>query len=286
MLITPQKIIDIKKNIFPRSQLAITDYNNFKWHKTKGEADADKVNSSQALAIDFWGCLKTSPEKDIIINYLFKKNCRDWDIIFEYTNIALLNEPKSTQIDALLECDTDAIMIESKFAEQDGGKCSQPELTKRKVVQCNGNYEDQINPVNNIKSKCALTGKKIYYWNYIDSLTTYKSTIDYKPCPFKGGTYQWMRNICFAEAYSQQYLKNTECYLVYYESYKCPIALKVSNGTYLGNLKGKLLNPIAMQVKSYNCLLIDIINYSNISPSEQKVWIDLQDWMIGKESRL
>src|SRR5690606_3679364 len=110
-------------------------------------------------------------------------------------------EKKSTQIDILMKSKNIVLFIESKFTEKDGGGCSQIRNTVNGIYQCNGKYEEQINPKNNIKSKCALSGKGINYWNFIDELTNYSKEKDYNPCPFKKGEYQWMRNICFAEAY-------------------------------------------------------------------------------------
>src|SRR6056297_2754035 len=114
MKINTTIINNIKNNIFYRSQAAIEDYHNFDWHKNKiGIPDTDKINSSQALTIDFWGCLRNSPEKDKIINYLFNRDEYDWDIKFEYTEKELLNEPKPTQRDVLLVSTKNAIVIES-----------------------------------------------------------------------------------------------------------------------------------------------------------------------------
>ena len=117
MKLDEKKIESIKENLFFRSQKAIPDYYSFDWHNFKGNIDTNKINSSQAIAIDFWGCLKLSQYKDQIINRLFSKNCDAWDIKFEYKNKNILSEKRPTQIDVKIESESFAIIIESKFTE-------------------------------------------------------------------------------------------------------------------------------------------------------------------------
>jgi len=282
-----EKIQSIKDNLFKRSIEAIDDYTKFDWHNYNGVIDTDKINSSQALAIDFWGCLKLSPYKNKIINDIFNKNCSNWKVIFEYANKALLSEITPTQIDVILESETFAIIIESKFSEANGGHCSQTKKTTYHPFQCNGNYEEQVNPVNGINSKCTLTGKKILYWDYIDNLTTFNKKANYSPCPFRKEEFQWIRNICFADAYGKYRNIATESYLVYYKSDKCPISRKVENQTYLGRLKGNIKNPKSFQPISYNDLLsIVISSLDSKNSDEQQIWIELQEWMKKKEREL
>jgi hypothetical protein len=269
----------IKDNIFYRSINSIKDYNTFNWHK-----DSDKINSSQALAIDFWGCLKLSPYKDQLINLIFSKNGTGWDIEFEYVNKAILSETKaSTQIDILIKNNNYVIVIESKFTEKDGGGCSQINKTKEGLYQCNGNYEDQINPKNKIKSKCALTGKGINYWNFIDELTSFSKNNTYSPCPFKNGEYQWMRNICFAEAFAKRENLKAESYLVFLKSNKCSISQKVDNNTFLGKLEGNIKSKLSFIPMSYNELVTKCILFLEFDSNEKRIWIDLEKWILNKE---
>ncbi len=287
MSINEQKVKSIKENIFIRSQASILDYYTFDWHNYNGEIDTNKVNSSQAIAIDFWGCLKLSPYKNQIINKLFIKDCDNWDIVFEYTNKNLLSEIRPTQIDVIIESNSFAIIIESKFTESDGGKCSQTNRTKNGLLQCNGNYEEQTNCINKIQSKCSLTGKGILYWDYIDSLTIFNKDENYLPCPFQKSEFQWMRNICFSEAYAKHKNIKSECYLVYYKSDKFAISRKVENQTYLGRLKEKVINQKSFEPLSYNELLEQIILFiDSIDKNEKRIWVELQNWMKEKESKI
>lgn len=284
---TQIKIDSIKENLFYRSRNGIDDYSNFDWHVYNGNIDTDKVNSSQALAIDFWGCLKMSPYKDHIINYIFNHDCTSWTIEFEYENKSILNEKKSTQIDVVLQSESTVIFIESKFCELDGGHCSQPNKTKSGKRQCNGNYEMQLNPVKNEKSHCALTGKGIKYWDYIDSLTSFNKNQNYFPCPIKEGEFQWIRNICFAEAYAEKNKLISETYLAYYKSAKCPISRKIKDETYLGKLKGKLNNQNSLRPIAYNDLIVQITSLlESLDKNERQVWLDVEKWMKIKEQKI
>jgi hypothetical protein len=71
------------------------------------------------------------------------------------------------------------------------------------MSQCNGNYEEQINPVNRETDRCALTAKGVRYWDLIPDVMNIDSKVDHTPCPVAGGSYQWMRNLVAARALSR-----------------------------------------------------------------------------------
>ena len=279
--LTNAKINSIKKNLFHRSLDIIEDFHTFSWHQYKGNIDTDQINSSQAIAIDFWGCIHSSPYKNELINELFGTEAEEWNIELEYTDCALLNEPTSTQIDVFLQSPQKVIFVESKFTEKRGGSCSQP------PKQCNRNYQLQINQNNGIRSKCALTGKGIRYWDVIEEVINYKKNADYIPCPFKGMEYQWMRTICFAKAYSDMLGKIPYAtYLFYYDSNKCPISGLVGKGNYLGTLKGHLKRR-EFEAKSYNNCIRQCIEFLKTKDEkEMNVWEELEQWLREKEERL
>ena len=57
-----------------------------------------------------------------------------------------------------------SILFEVKFTERQAGCCSQTQrLGRVGQAQCNGNFELQVNPANQISNRCALTGKGIRY---------------------------------------------------------------------------------------------------------------------------
>jgi hypothetical protein len=57
----------IKANIFPSARSVLWRLDSDKWHRSRGEIDAYRRHSSQALAIDYFGTLKTSEEKNSIL---------------------------------------------------------------------------------------------------------------------------------------------------------------------------------------------------------------------------
>jgi hypothetical protein len=276
-MIDKSKIECIKNNIFHHYIDAIENYDTFDWHQYHKVVDTDKINSSQAVVIDVFGLLKLASYRDILINTIFSKNGNNWNIDFEYTNSQLLNEKPSTQIDIIISNNDNIILLESKFMESDGGACSQPN------EQCNGNYEEQINLKNNIKSRCSLTTKKIKYWDYIPELYNYDKNENYYPCPFKSGQYQFMRNLCFGKALATTQKKKVENYFIYYESDICPIYKKIINNDYLEKLKENLKDRNILKTLSYNELIEKTKNIlNNINLEEYKKWNELEIWLKQK----
>jgi hypothetical protein len=55
----------IRMNIFPGARPAIADWTDFRWHSTSAGVDSHQPNSSQALAIDVFGTLAVSPDRDV-----------------------------------------------------------------------------------------------------------------------------------------------------------------------------------------------------------------------------
>ena len=277
------EIIKIKNNIFPLSRDSIENYNSFSWHIGRDrKIDTDKVQSSQAVMIDVFGLLKQSKYKDQIINSVFNTNGNSWRIEFEYSNSSLLNEPTPTQIDVLLENEFEIVIVECKFTEFDGGECSQKDkISKGKnagLLQCNGNYQNQVNPINLINSKCALTGKGIKYWDYIKNIYEIDTNKDYMPCPFSKSHYQWMRNMCTAQALADLRNKKSRFFICYYDSDICKMKEKF-DFNYLEDIN-KLVKPGKM-VKSitYNELIDKAISITN---NYENCWSELKDWLNNK----
>jgi hypothetical protein len=59
----------IEKNLFYAARAAVKPWDEFKWHMSGGIFDTGQQNSSQALAIDFFGTLKAAAavERDAIL---------------------------------------------------------------------------------------------------------------------------------------------------------------------------------------------------------------------------
>ena len=272
----------ILANIFYKSQTAIEDFDNFKWHRNQyKKIDSHKVYSSQALAIDVFGFLKNAKAKDLIINKIFEADGTNWNIDFEFENKDLLNETKHpTQLDVKLENENTIIVIECKFTENDGGTCSQIQKNKNiKLPQCNGNYELQTNPVNGKKAFCALTAKNIEYWNYIPIIYNFYNSKSIYPCPFKNSNYQWMRNLCTAYVLGKNKNKKSKVFICYADFNFCPIKQKMDNN-YLADINTNIKNEFSIKTTTYQKIIEIGILLSK--QEEKKSWVELKTWLENK----
>ena len=193
----------LEHNIFPAAHQACEPWEAFPWHAGQdGAIDTHVGHSSQALAIDVFGTIKTSTDRDTILDAIAQTiglpTGGPWDLTLEWTaRPSLLNEPRPTQVDVYAESPHSVILFECKFTEQDGGACSQT-VKRNDSIPCNGNYVPQINHENGLTSRCALSGKGIQYWDIIPKVFHLDVQTDYRPCPFAGPAYQWMRNLVAA----------------------------------------------------------------------------------------
>src|SRR5216684_4709246 len=102
-----QSFETVKANLFPASHAAISDWNRFPWHLDRqGVIQTSKPGSSQALAIDVFGTIEVSEEKDRILGTLARKcgmpGDGPWSLELEWKDPKnLLNEPRPTQVDAI-----------------------------------------------------------------------------------------------------------------------------------------------------------------------------------------
>ncbi|UTS88207.1 PGN_0703 family putative restriction endonuclease [Rhizobium anhuiense] len=141
----------VRENLFPASHGAIEDWEAFPWHRDRtNRIQAHKAHSSQAIAIDVFGTVKMSTDRDRIFDAIAARvgvaPGGPWEIALEWTDTdRLLEEPRPTQVDALAVGSKAALVIECKFTEP-GGKCSQTAVLRSGERQCNGGYADQINP--------------------------------------------------------------------------------------------------------------------------------------------
>jgi hypothetical protein len=143
---------------------------------------------------------------------------------------SFLNEQRPTQVDASAEAARALILFECKFTEPDGGSCSQTKAlgkgANKGKVQCNGNYQSQVDPVSGGVNRCALTGKGIRYWTWVPQVLDIDASIDHEPCPFRGGWYQWMRNLVACAALTQS-TKKQGLFAVVYADGPFPMARKI-----------------------------------------------------------
>jgi hypothetical protein len=279
----------LERNIFCAAHQACEPWDEFPWHCGKnGDIDTHVAHSSQALAIDVFGTIKTSSDRDLILDnlakYLGLPTGSPWSITLEWAaRPSLFNEPRPTQVDVYVENPRSIILFECKFTEQDGGACSQT-VKRNGSMPCNGNYAQQINHRNDMNSRCVLSGKGIRYWDIIPKVFDLDAQADYQPCPFAGPAYQWMRNLVVAYKVARQKNKQPAVVMVYADSLNLPMAQKVKSREW------KEFSQIVRQ----DHVAFSALSYQNILRLAQKVipdgskdlnpWKDLEEWINRKIS--
>ena len=184
-----------------------------------------------------------------------------WNLRESYRS--LLGERRPTQVDVLLQNKTSAVLLECKFTEAGGGPCSQTEPLSsgrhKGLIQCDGNYREQINPVNNKTARCALSGKGIRYWKYIPACFDLDRDRDYEPCPFAGPAYQYMRNVLAAARWARRHKKTHAAFgLVNVAGEPFPMSSEVTDpqgewGQFVARLRPDA--PLTVAAVSYQGLL-------------------------------
>lgn len=281
-----EQIFDvIKANLFPASHAAIGDWNKFPWHRDDGIIQTGKVASSQALAIDVFGTIKVSIERDRVLGALAQK-CDlpadgPWTLELEWrAPNELLSEPRPTQVDAIA-CSARAVLLfECKFTEPGGG-CSQPKPIQkgphRGLRQCNGHYALQINPAKRSAGawRCALTAKNVRYWESIPKLFGIAADQDHRPCPFSGEGFQWMRNVLLAHRLGAVRGASGAVIAAFADAEPFPTAQKVR----LGKLGGEaFLGRALMTPMSYQ----SIVGIAQCVSDYPDQWDELAAWIERK----
>jgi hypothetical protein len=194
----------------------VEPWEKFRWHGASGDScDTYKEKSSQALAIDVFGTLQQSDDRDAIFDHLATSlglpAGGPWQLGLEWRDPDnQLNEKQRTWVDAVARSPRCIIFFECKFTEPDGGGCGQtvPILTGRRkgFRQCNGGYVPQHPTPEGPHERCILTLKGMRYWDYIPLVFRLDPDRSYLPCPFAGPWFQWMRNLtsCYAVARAAQ----------------------------------------------------------------------------------
>ncbi|ACP21984.1 hypothetical protein NGR_b05250 (plasmid) [Sinorhizobium fredii NGR234] len=274
----------VRQNLFSASHGAISDWRSFPWHRDReNRVQAHKAHSSQAIAIDVFGTLKMSTDRDRILDAIARQvgvpPGGPWSINLEWTDgDRLLRELRPTQVDALAVGSKAALIIECKFTET-GGKCNQTAASRTGKPQCNGSYSDQINPGNGVRSRCTLTGKGIRYWDYIPKLFDLDPTAEYAPCPFAGDAYQWMRNAVLAAAIGKHRNLHAAAVAAFADHPNFPTARKAKLGLFDARLGGgqAAITPISYQ---------EIIEIARQVGLDQQLWTDLSEWVGEKITRV
>lgn len=277
----------IKRNLFAGAHTVIEDWIRFPWHtSSSGAITTPKVESSQTLAIDVFGTIAVSPDRNKILNQVASRvglpSADDWHLQLEWQDDeSLLSEPRPTQVDACAISSEAVMMFECKFTEV-GGTCSQPRPLRKGahkgLRQCNGNYERQTNPVNGRTAKCALSAKGIRYWDEIPSVFTFDDNGDYRPCPFAGTTYQWMRNLVTCAALAEHQQVKGAVLAVYADGPDFPMANEVRYEEWDDLMAQVNHDHIPLKAISYQ----ELIGLACEVSSEAAKWASLAEWVDRK----
>jgi hypothetical protein len=278
----------IEANLFPYAHEAIEAWDRYRWHSAAGEVcDAYKENSSQALSIDVFGTLKVHPRRAAVLDALAEQlglpAGGPWQVALEWHDPGnVLAEKQPTWVDAMARSPQALILFECKFTESDGGSCSQtkPIATgqRRGTRQCNGDYRLQPNPANGKLARCALTAKKVRYWDVIPEVFGYESALDHAPCPFAGPWFQWMRNLTTCAAVSREQQLRPAFVVVYADGPGLPMAARVRGAEWQW-LEARI-NPavVKFQAISYQALL----DLAQASAPGDPIWPELAAWVARK----
>jgi hypothetical protein len=278
----------VEANIFPAALPALDTWEDFRWHtESSGASDSYKEHSSQALAVDVFGSLQASPNRDLVLarlaQHLNLPSTGPWQIQLEWHDPDnLLCERQPSWIDAVAFSPHALIFFECKFTESDGGSCSQTQPVKRGrhkgLKPCNGAYMQQVNPVNHKDSFCALTAKGIRYWDLIPQVFNIPAELGYLPCPFAGPWFQWMRNLTIGWAVAQHRHLQPAFVLVYADGPTLPMAARLRSSDWTRFTQTLKSNTIAVHTLSFQAL----ITLAQQAVPTDSTWADLHIWVARK----
>lgn len=288
----PELRAQVERNIFPAARAAVEPWDDFKWHNESGICDTEKSHSSQALAIDLFGTLRQAPqeERDAILGAIAQRfalpPAGPWSVELEWEDKEnrLCESGKQSQVDALATSPLAVICFECKFTESDGGCCSQVlPISSGKHAgkkQCNGRYELQVNPVKGTeRSRCALTAKRIRYWEVVPEVFRLDPGQDYAPCPFKGPWYQWMRNLVLAHELGLPEGRKSTFVVVYANDKDLPFPAVLSTKQWKRLLGLVRSDKVGLHVMSFQ----EVLSLARErAGGTSAVWRDLEEWIRRK----
>lgn len=271
----------LERNIFPAAHQACEPWEKFPWHKW-----ADVGHSSQALAIDVFGTIKVSANRDTIVDALAQTmglpTGGPWDITLEWAaRTSLLNEPHPTHVDVYAESPQSIMLFECKFTETDGGACSQTKKQKG-ATRCDGNYGKKLSHENEVTSRCVLSEKGIQYWDIIPKVFHLDAHTDYLPCPFAGSAYQWMRNLVVAYKVGRQKNKQPAVVIVYADHPDLSMAQKVRSQAWTAFTNTVQTDQVSLHVRSYQEILMLAKEVTHHDSGERTLWRELGEWVERK----
>ncbi|MDH5429139.1 MAG: hypothetical protein OEY57_13325 [Nitrospirota bacterium] len=275
----------LELNIFPAAHQACEPWEKFAW-----QTKAHLAHSSQAMAIDIFGTIKTSANQDAIMDALAQTlglpTGGPWDITLEWAaRSSLLNEPSPTQVDVYAESPQSIMVFECTLAEPDGGAC--PQTMKRKGAEsCDGNYEENGTQEQDLTGRCVLSDKGIQYWDIIPKAFHLEAEAEYQPCPFAGSSYQWMRKLVVAYKVGRQKNKQPAVVMVYADHSDLSMAQKVKSKAWTLFTETVRQEHVSLHVRSYQEILTLAQKVTHQHSEEPPLWQELREWVERKISAI
>lgn len=281
----------VAANLFPSARKAVEPWEAFRWHTDQWTKACDswKRHSSQALAIDVFGTLKVcpQPERDLILDGLAARfevpAGGPWHVELEWSdpeNAMVENRNHPTQVDAVAFGQRSVIFFECKFAERQLSGCSQVKPLDRGrhrgMVQCNGNFEPQVNPVYGVRASCALSGKGTRYWEMIPDLFGFSAGERIAPCPFAGPHFQWMRNLTVAKLVAKQRGLVGRVVVMYAQHAELPMAKYMRSDDWR-----EFVGTVASPDRPLAVRTQDVVRWAG-EASQSGTWSSLATWVDAK----
>lgn len=283
----------IEANLFPAARAAVESWDRFPWHRARGGSiQTVKIHSSQALALDVFGTIKTARSRDSVMTSVaeaLRLPARGpWSIEMEWEDRPdnRSQEPRPTQVDAVAQGGESLVFFECKFTESNGGRCSQTRCVSlgagERRAQCNGDYAPQRNPVNGKDGRCALSAKKIEYWRIIPEVFELSAARDHRPCPFAGPWFQWMRNLVLCREIARARRRRPAFVIAFADAIGLAVADKVRGGGF-GDLEARLRpGSVAFRTASFQEIIAAAARGSEARAEDKTVWEPLSEWVTRK----
>lgn len=289
----------LKSNIFPAAWPAVEPWRKFPWDRGRYGIRTWVPHSSQALAIDVFGTIKTCKVRDLVLNALadhigIPRSGR-WTVHLEWIDpFNQLREKRRTQIDCVLKNDASVIFVECKFTEKEGGSCSRPRPSREQngAAQCNGNYERQTDPIRYslfdyygiapYDANCSLTREGILYWDWMGRVLRYNAADTYRPCPFAGSMYQWMRNLVLCHIVAARNRLEPAFMIAFAGASGLAISDALNTGALRGQIESVLLERVEFHPLSYQEIVQVALTACADLPIETRIWRDLDLWVQRK----
>ena len=275
----------LERNIFPAAHQACEPWEKFAW-----QTKAHLAHSSQALAIDVFGTIKISENRDAMMDALAQTmglpTGGPWEMTLEWAaRSSLLNEPSPTQVDVYAESPQSIMLFECKFTEPGGGACPQT-VKRRGISPCDGNYGTNGTQEHDLTSRCVLSDKGMQYWDIIPKAFHLEAEAEYQPCPFAGPAYQWMRKLVVAYKVGRQKNKQPAVVMVYADHPSLPMAQTVRSQGWTTFTESVKQDHISLHVRSYQEILMLAKKVTHQHSEEQTLWQELSEWVERKMSTI